>query len=343
MTAMEIEHRIKNLEDDSKLLKGELKATMSNIRDFLSGMRVPEDLTWDDGEKKNAELPEEPADDADAKEEINGETQESSRDEATEGDAQNQADDFEPDGATLVGGGGGVPPAQSGPEPDLFSGLLNKPGNKGPHETEEDIPAATEETSEKEEQIRASTSSKGNVNPLISLIRWVETAKRELGRDQLPALLDVYSVVGPQPTHLKEIILKLADLMTEPAGADSALSVQKLMTQQLATFLEMYRTGGQEEIKNAIVAMLNTSEAAARPTRADTWSRLILELHGIVTGNEDLFEGDNLLGGNNNTPPEKEEEPPKEEERPVKIKLVLPSANGGQKEFAITLQPEPSE
>ncbi|MDY6918146.1 MAG: hypothetical protein SVP26_09445 [Chloroflexota bacterium] len=74
-------------------------------------------------------------------------------------------------------------------------------------------------------------------NQLPNLIRWVSVAKKEIGTPQLPTFLEAYSVRGNLSAEMKEIILHLA----------------------------------------AVV-----SEQSMGPSPADVWSRLTLELHGIL-------------------------------------------------------------
>lgn len=356
---MDIDLRIKSLEDEAKLLKGEMKATMTNIRDFLVGMKVPPPVDQNDSSRPS------PRDNnsgpqPQAHREKGKTTPEET--EMAEGGKKPQQPKNRNNGGSLMDSLGTTMPledlAETAP-PQSLSDLFdtpeqppNKADNAQPEPPSAGPPPEPEEVLEEEviqdgltppqAQAQAQTPAK-NVNPLVSLIRWVETARREIGREQLPALLDVYSVIGPLPQPVRDTILRLGDLMSEPSKTDSPPSVQKLLDQQLAAFLEAYRQGGNEDIKNAIVNILSINELAARSSKADTWSRLILELHGIVGGNESLFTAEQPPAANTRAQEEEAARKAREEVRPIKIKLVLPVANGGEKEFSISLQPEEPE
>jgi len=141
------------------------------------------------------------------------------------------------------------------------------------------------------------------VNLMANLIRWVANAKREIDDEQLPVFLEVYGISGYLSPELKEVILHLADI-TEPQSADAGI--------------------------------------------ADTWSRLTLELHGILTGGDaPLYpvkpfwkdEGGEAL------PDEVAEAEVKiaaggTENKPLTLKMVFTDANGEDKEFSINLTPE---
>ncbi|MFH1003279.1 MAG: hypothetical protein V1780_03965, partial [Chloroflexota bacterium] len=49
------------------------------------------------------------------------------------------------------------------------------------------------------------------VNMLANLVRWVALARREIGNEQLPTFLDVYSFSENLSPELREIILGLAE------------------------------------------------------------------------------------------------------------------------------------
>ena len=141
------------------------------------------------------------------------------------------------------------------------------------------------------------------VNLLANLIRWVANVKREINEEQLSIFLEVYGISGYLSPELKEVILHLADI-TEPQSADAGV--------------------------------------------ADIWSRLTLELHGILTGGEaPLYpvkpfwkdEGGEAL------PDEVAEAEVKidaggTENKPLTLKMVFTDANGEDKEFSINLTPE---
>lgn len=114
-------------------------------------------------------------------------------------------------------------------------------------------------------------------------------------------------------------------------------------TEQLTTFLEVYGISGHlsPELKEIILHLVEITEpSSADASAADIWSRLILELHGILTGGDaplhivkPLWTGDE---GGAETEDKPEEKPG---DKPLKLKLML-SGGGTDREFSIDLNPE---
>ena len=139
------------------------------------------------------------------------------------------------------------------------------------------------------------------VNLLANLIRWVAKAKKEIGDEQLPTFLEVYGIGGNLSPDLKEVILHLAEI---------------------------------------------TSEQSADASTTDIWSQLILELHGILVEGglslqpvNPLCNMSEIIGENTAEQEEvnEEEKPPKN--KPLKLKVVYPQADGSEQEFTIDLNP----
>ena len=126
---------------------------------------------------------------------------------------------------------------------------------------------------------------------------------------------------------------------------------QEIGYDQLSTFLEVYGISGHlsPELKDIILHLAEiTGDKPAAANSAGVWSESMLTLHGILTGGEapvhpvlpswsagsdisDQLEEDEII-----VP---EEEP---QEAPVKLKLVFPSTDGKNREFCIDLAPEQS-
>ncbi|MFH1651015.1 MAG: hypothetical protein ABID87_02765 [Chloroflexota bacterium] len=141
------------------------------------------------------------------------------------------------------------------------------------------------------------------VNLLANLIRWVASTRQQIGPEQLPTFLEVYGVTGNLSPELKEVILQLVEI-----------------------------TSGQEDAGNT----------------ADVWSRLILELHGILAGGGVPFlSGKGLPRMQDDLAAELEAELAEEtrpEVRPLKLKIVYPGGtDGAEKEVTIDLNPEADE
>jgi len=126
-----------------------------------------------------------------------------------------------------------------------------------------------------------------------------------------------------------------------------ALAKRDVGTDQLAVFLETYAICGQlpPELKTSILRLAEVIDARSiDEDRADTWSRLLLELHGILTGGGTPPRPPESLWQVNEEIDEQAEasstETEKREEEQVKLRLVLPTgSDGAEKEFNITLTP----
>ena len=140
------------------------------------------------------------------------------------------------------------------------------------------------------------------VDLLANLIRWIASARAEIGTEQFATFLEVYGISGHLTQEFKEVILHLAETAeTPPPGSSSA----------------------------------------------DTWSRLMLELHGILTGGEGPLHPVKpvwLESAGKLSPVEPEpkvqavKEKPKE--TPLKLKLVVTGADGSDREICLNLSPE---
>ncbi len=203
----------------------------------------------------------------------------------------------------------------------------------------------------------------------------------ELMSEQLATFLEVHSVNGHLSPEIKQSILHFASVIAEQASDARTAGVwNQLMSEQLATFLEMHSASGRlsPEVKEGVLRFIGTmasrpdesNEADMTPQSAernvaDVWSRLILELHGILSGGGTPLQllvpfqdgAENEAGGESEVKEysiegpvrlEKDElVPPKEdksgrlgEDKPVILKLVLPTTGGVEKEFSINLTTE---
>ena len=332
---MDINKRLDILEGDFKLMKGELKETLSNVRDYLTEIKFPPPVDID--------IP-------------------SFGDETTinmKGALGAAAAAMQPiiiQGSSLMAppapaAAGPVPPAASAPSPAPPAPAAASPappasGSAGPATSSPEftnptlpmsqmadlpIEEAISQSFEPRERLGSSdtpewplyeeienlgsvglddrdygkkvaeeaSQSAPGVNLLANLIRWVATAKREVNSEQLLTLLEVYGISGYLSPELKEVILHLADITEQQSSEENA---------------------------------------------ADIWSRLTLELHGILGGGDALPRIMKPVWdeGESDTPPsDMVSEDNKQEEKTLKLKLVL-SSGDENKEFSIDLNPESS-
>jgi len=327
--------RLETLQEEIKLLKGELKNSLSSVRDYLLSMELPssefstmlanlnpdnpgQNMTMTLEDKKKEEPPALPAE-----EETADNTEETTEELGTPSD-ENLLDVEEPGEEISQDLTDEVADETSLNEEDLKPDDMMLSDEEMPENLEPDIPEETPEEIPEEEEtppeselpaeeeqpmdndqttaeirpyVNEVSQSIPKVNMLANLISWVSKAKKEIGYEQLPTFLEVYGISGHLSPELREVIIHLAEI---------------------------------------------TDERPDAVTDADIWSQSMLSLHGILTG------GDAPL--NPVVPPTEdtlEEEPPEDEvievdkqDKPVKLKLVFPSGNGKDKEFCIDLTPE---
>jgi outer membrane biosynthesis protein TonB len=348
---MEIETKVQALEDEFKLMKGELKQALSDVRDFLVTFPTP---TINEGVFERF---------------------------------------HEMQTGTGGGGGGGqgTPPMVLPEYPrkaeDLVSADLEVPGKEEEPETQEtpeeteppenlELPEEEEEPVEPETEeavpLRAEvdeelpptdamgglSQSTTQVNILTNLIRWVSVSKREVGIEQLPTFLEVYSQQGKLSPELKLFILQLAEVIEEPNNDTSSSGfVSLLIREQLSTLLDVRSNSGQipPELKESVMNLVGMmAEPAPKGKPADVWSRLILELHGIIShGDFSIPPLKNIQVSPVSEPPlmaDKLEKPPanaaarknkpKPQPKPMKLKLIMPVGKGQDKEFTFNLDPK---
>ena len=120
--------------------------------------------------------------------------------------------------------------------------------------------------------------------------------------------------------------------------------------EQLTTFLEVYGISGHltPELKEVILHLAEMAEPqSAEATKADIWSRLILELHGVLTGGDAPLHPVRPFWndvGNEVQPSEPaikaEAEVEKPKDKPLKLKLVVTDNEGSDREFSLDLSPQ---
>ena len=349
---MEIDKRIEVLESESKLLKVEIKTTITNIRELLATVLL---------EPLRAESPPENGKAAVPVQKVPG--FDKGKDGGVPATTQKLSENFEdrvletlithdailnheiakkdlalppkqpPKQAEMDGSGGrdGMPPKpEMMSSPDRKKEEEKQPLKKAPLN-------AAKKTEEEADEDQGNPTITSEINPLVSLIRWTAQAKKDLGKGQLPVFLEIYSIGGTLSSELKEVILRLAEVTEDSfESGDSRKSFGKLFGDQLASILEICQASGQlsPEMKQAILRLAELAELREKTNKTEVWSRLILELHGIIDGNERLFINKKQLQKD-----ETKKSEAKSASRPIKLKLVLPSGEG-EREFGLTFQPE---
>jgi hypothetical protein len=143
-----------------------------------------------------------------------------------------------------------------------------------------------------------------------------------------------------EAVHATSQVNLLANLIRWVSVAKKDVGIE-----QLPIFLETYGIGGDlpPELKEGILRLADViEEKTADVDGADAWSRLILELHGILTGGgAPLLPPSSFLGSTDESQLEEQSEGVDAANEPVRLKLVLPGGDEGQeREFSITLTPD---
>lgn len=252
---MEVPEKLDTLENEFKILKSELKETLTNVRDFLLMVR-PLPGTGGGGLLFENDEDDQLLNLGDPFAEMENESPES---EIPPMDTEGDVPDPEmasADEETLAGVDSLNEMLGDIPEPEMASA-----NEETLNEVESPEGMLSENTSSPEEGGNMKAKEEGTsqmnsqVNLLANLVHWIAFAKKDIGTERIAGFLDVYGVSRRLPDGLKEFILHLADTVEE-APADNNL--------------------------------------------ADSWTRLTLELHGILAGGSPFHSPEAFVDDKNN-------------------------------------------
>jgi hypothetical protein len=326
------EDRILNtLQEEIKLMKGELKQSLASVRDYLLNMELPSSeisnilsALGDEGAKVtmqgSLDTPKEEKPTGGPKDKLS-QTEESVEDETVpkddnlldlEGPEEDKIEENPEDNLTSND-------EEISPEDNLLTpddeelapeDTLSAPEEIIEDEPEEPLPIEPEMCEEGEEPMQEEQPmqydrtiddmnlSVPKVNMLANLINWVARANKEIGRDQIPTFLEVYGISGYLSQELKDVIIRLSEITEEDSEGSSSTEI---------------------------------------------WSQAMLLLHGILTGGDAPMHPV-IPSWNNEDKLTAEEEiievDKSKEKSSIKLKLVLPDEDGESKEFCINLTPE---
>jgi hypothetical protein len=351
------EKRLDALQDEIKLLKGELKNSLASVREYLLNMELPSSefstilaaLSGDgsgNGEQKitlNGNVGNKP------------EETDTSLESETESEVANDLE-APPEDEDLIDVG-----APEGELPEDLDTNSEELGEEEPMEdgNPEDVLTDTEEmnpedmmTEETEEETPAEEMYEEEPEETIEEIEEPET---EAGEELAPEAEEL--PFGPieegQPmdyTRTSEInssvpkVNMLANLINWVARAKKEIGYE-----QLSTFLEVYGVSGHlaPELKEVILHLAEiTQERPEGFSESDVWSQSMLSLHGILTGGDAPLNPvipswkETADDAENELAEEEIIEIDKNKDKPVKLKLVFPNGNGSSKEFCVNLTPD---
>ncbi|MDD4858702.1 MAG: hypothetical protein PHR56_00640 [Dehalococcoidales bacterium] len=314
---MENDARIQTLEEEFKLIKGELKQTLTSVREYLMETGLPDSeyttilaAMAGGAESQKIEMKgdfampkkPEPEEEEEIVEELE-ETQDNESNDSQAEDSEDSGDDVEESEEELGESGAsddadesdGSPEAEALEQAEAAGEEMLAENGGELSQGEQMAQGLMEPQTAYARMGRVIAQDTPRVNLLANLIRWVAAARREIGVEQLATFLEVYGICGHLTPELKEVIIRLSD-----------------------------------------VAQPQSEEAGA----ADVWSRLLLELHGILTGADAPAHAMKPIwnDGKAAVPAVKEKvEEPKDE--PMQLKLVLKDSKGNDREFNLNLTP----
>jgi hypothetical protein len=337
------------LQEEIKLLKGEVKQSLASVRDYLLNMELPSaeistilQALGSDGDQKitmrgSFEMPEKPQETTESVEESSGASPgndgaETTEEEVPQDDIFTTEETIEDDpGAAQMPFAEGTGDIAATPKSDLAA----TPGEDALPYGEEDIlpdgddyPYAEEE--EDEEGPAAEAEEEENL-PGSGLD---DDEGEPLAMDKYhPAESDILSSIPK--------VNMMANLINWVSRA-----IRDIGYDQLPVFLEVYGISGHlsPEMKDVIIHLAElTADKPEVETHAGIWSEQMLSLHGILTGGETPLHpvlpswGAPADISDEITDEEMGAAPP--EDAPVKLKLVFPDANGESREYSIDLAP----
>ena len=377
---MEADKRLEILEDDLKLIKGEVKQTLASVRDYLLNMELPASEfatilqalgdggggnqriqmkgVFEDRKKPDLKdlLPEETAPD-----ELSGD-EEQKEEEAGEEAPESLASDSAPpeDNEGLVDQNEpSMPDSELAPDEQMVDddgNLRQSPEDMAYNDEEEE--GEEEEAQEGEEEPGGPVDELGELGDGLDELGEPGEEESENEERALPApgmeLPAEEERQMEQARYIAELnpptprVNMLANLIHWVAKAKKEIGAE-----QLPVFLEVYGISGHltDELKEAILHLADiTSEEPEDTNTAEIWSQSMLALHGTLTGGDAPLHpfrpswnnGEEQEAGVMETGLA-EEIPAAEEppkDRPIKLKLVFPNGGGKGKEYCISLNPE---
>ncbi len=352
---MSNEKRLETLSEEIKLLKGEIKNSLTSVRDYLLNMELPSSefstilaaLSGDNsGQKLNLDgkLDDSKKADEAIKEEEDVPTDDIEQPPMDENllDMEQPEDLLEdiPEDAPLLG-----EEEQDGaldtedqeqpedmieetedmvpPEGEIEEEELGEGGEEGEteEEIEEEMPAA-EPVDEEEELPEAENDETGPEmnNPV---------------EEEQPMELERTTAEATQGTPRVNM---LANLINWVAKAKKDIGGELL-----PTFLDVYGVSGHLslELKEVILHLADRTDEKTEPcTDAEVWSQAMLSLHGILTGGDAPLNPAIPLWKDSLAEQDEEIIEVDKQEKPVKLKLVFPNGNGKEKEYCLDFMPE---
>jgi hypothetical protein len=345
---MEAEKKLDTIEEELKLMKGELKQSLASVRDYLLNMELPSTefstilAALGDGEqnmtmKGSFSLPPEGlSSDEVADEPSESKIEPTSDEEDLTGSHEDAGAEsaLAPDEEDLISSH-----EDAGPESALAPDeeLIGPPEDL---ETESELPPEDEFINQDENlEPKANQLSPDEAGePLEG--DGASMPEPELSVEEEPSM--EYEKINNELGKSIPKVSLLANLINWIARAK-----REIGDEQLPSFLEVYGISGHlsPELKDVIMNLSEiTSEQPGDANKAEIWSQSMLSLHGILMGGDAPLRPIKPSWNevNSEIKPSEDErvEVDKAKETPIKLKLVLPNGNGKSKEYCLDLAPE---
>jgi len=342
------ERRLDTLQEEIKLMKGELKQSLASVRDYLLNMELPSSeisnilsALGDEGEKVTMKGSlETPKDQKPLQEPMDAltETEESLDDE----NAPDEGDDL----LDLEEAPEKEDEEEAPPEDSMISDDDQSSGENNPQASDntdnaiapdDEMPSQDEDSYMPEDTAEDDT---GEEEPEEELPIEPEMSEEEERPMQEEHPMQYESTSDDANMSVPKVNM-LANLINWVAKAN-----REIGREQLPTFLEVYGISGHlsPELKEVIIRLSEITEADTEgSTSTEIWSQSMLLLHGILTGGDAPLHPV-IPAWNTDEKDLLEEEiievDKQKEKQPVKLKLVLPDEDGEDREFCINLTPE---
>ena len=366
---MEDEKRVETLEDEFKLIKGQLKETLSSVRDYLLTSELPASeystimaalgvsgggggqmtMKGEITAPKKEDLPEPTK--SEAKELVEEDEPFANESElAPEEELVEESDPFAneselaPEEELIERGEPFANQLGLAPEEEMVEGgeAFSSGSELTPEEEmlEEGEPFANESGLAPEEEMVEEGEPFANQSGLTPEEEMVEEGKPFSNESGFPEQRMEYENAGEEAGPSAPPVNLMANMIRWVSNAK-----REIGGEQLPIFLEVYGISGHlsPELKEVILYLADiTVEQSAGANAAETWSRLISELHGILTGGDAPLHpvrpfwndsGEEIKPGETQV----ETEADKPADKPIKLKLVLSDSEGNDKEFCINL------
>ncbi len=343
------ERRLDTLQEEIKLMKGELKQSLASVRDYLLNMELPSSeisnilsALGDEGEKVTMKGSlETPRDQKPRQEPTDAltETEESLEDE----NAPDEGDDL----LDLEEAPEQEEEEEASPEDSMISDDEQLSDEDNPQASgdmdnaiapEDEIPSQDEDSYMPEDTAAEDGSAEEEPEEELPIEPEMSEDEEQPMQEDQPMQ---YENTSDDVNMSVPRVNMLANLINWVARAN-----REIGREQLPTFLEVYGISGHlsPELKEVIIRLSEITEADTEAsTSTEIWSQSMLLLHGILTGGDAPLHPV-IPSWNTDEKDLLEEEiievDKQKEKQPVKLKLVLPDEDGEDREFCINLTPE---